>query len=210
MDGVHDLGGKHGFGPIDYDTKLPPLHEKWQETAFALMIATVALMRNHTADAYRHSVERMRPSHYFAATYYERVLTGVATLLVERGVVTHAELEARAGGTFPLALPVADNPMADLPPQPKQRFIIGQQVRVLDFHPRGHTRAPGFCRGRRGTVLHVAPPFPFPDASAHDGLQRKEHTYHVEFTAQELWGSDGGTNESVVVDLWDCYLEGVE
>lgn len=208
MDGVHDLGGKHGFGPIEYEPGEPVFHEEWQATAFGLMLAVPFNTGNHNADQYRHSVERMAPRHYFAAHYYERVLTGVTTLLVENGLLDHDELEERAGGTFPLAMPVADNPMADLPAQPTARFAVGDRVRVKDFHPQVHTRAPGFCRNKQGTVLHVAPPFPFPDASAHGGEQRKEHTYHVEFPAHELWGEDAGSSDSVVVDLWDSYLEG--
>lgn len=210
MDGVHDLGGKHGFGPIEYEADEPVFHESWQATAFGLMLAVPVVMRNHNADQYRHAVERMAPRHYFGCHYYERVLTGVTTLLVERGVLSREELEQRAGGAFPLALPVAEHPLADLAPQPTARFAIGDRVRVRDFHPRGHTRAPGFCRGRQGTIIHVAPRFPFPDASAHGGPLRDEHTYHVEFAATELWGDEGAPNDSVVVDLWDCYLDGVQ
>ena len=208
MDGVHDLGGMHGFGAIKYQPTTEVFHEEWQETAFGLMLGSVILLQNHTPDAYRHSVERMAPSHYFAVHYYERVLTGVTTLLVENGVLDHADLERRAGGKFPLAGPIADQPLAALKPQPRQRFTKGDHVRVLDFHPKGHTRAPRFCRGKAGRVLHVAPPFPFPDTSAHGGEQREEHTYHVEFAARELWGDNGTDNDFVVVDLWDSYLEG--
>jgi hypothetical protein len=47
-------------------------------------------------DEYRHAIERMEPRHYLAASYYERSLTALATLCVEKGVVTREELE-RAG-----------------------------------------------------------------------------------------------------------------
>jgi hypothetical protein len=57
--------------------------------------------------------------------------------------------------------------------------------------------------------LHKAPKFSFPDTSAHGGERRKEHTYHVEFLAQDLWPDEGAVNDSVVVDLWDSYLEAV-
>jgi nitrile hydratase len=36
-------------------------------------------------------------------------------------------------------------------------------------------------------VLHVAPPFKFPDASAHALPGRKESTYQVAFQSRELW-----------------------
>jgi nitrile hydratase beta subunit len=208
MNGIHDLGGMHGFGPVVREADEPVFHEEWQETAFALMLAASMIGKGINADQYRHAVERMAPRHYLAAHYYERVLTAVTTLLVERGVLDRADLERRAGGPFPLALPVAAEPLAELAPQPEPRFAVGQQVRVRKFDPKGHTRAPGFCRGKLGTVLHVAPKFPFPDASAHNGELRDEHTYHIEFAARELWGSAGGESDSVVVDLWDSYLEG--
>jgi nitrile hydratase len=54
-------------------------------------------------DEYRHAIERMEPRHYLSASYYERSLTSLATLCVEKGIVTREELERRAQGHFPLA-----------------------------------------------------------------------------------------------------------
>jgi len=210
MDGIHDLGGMNGFGAVAYEDDEPVFHEPWQATTFGVFVAAIAVMRNHNPDEYRHSIERMQPVHYLQSHYYERVLTGTATLLVEKGVVSLAELEARAGGDFPLANPVADMPMADLAPQPVARFKVGDRVRVRDIHPAGHTRVPRFVRGKTGTVLHVAPAFHFPDASAHGGTQRKEHTYHVEFASRDLWSDSGSENDSVVVALWDSYPTGAQ
>ena len=208
MRSIHDLGGMHGFGAVVAETDEPVFHEEWQQTAFAMLMAAGTMLPDFTADAYRHSVERMAPAHYLPVHYYERMLTGITTLLVEHGILDVADLEVRAGGAFPLALPVAARPLADLTPQPEARFRVGEQVRVRDYHPQGHTRAPGFCRSKRGTILHVAPRFPFPDTSAHGGERRDEHTYHVEFTARELWDADG--SDTVVVDLWDSYLDGCQ
>ena len=207
MDGIHDLGGMNGFGPVEMERDEPVFHEPWEALAFALNSLGVALLRAYNADEYRHSVERMEPLHYLAARYYERMLTGVATLVVEKGVVAHSELEAHAGGSFPLARPVAERPTAELSPQPEGRFRVGDRVVVRSFHAAGHTRAPRYIRGKRGVVVHVAPKFSFPDASAHGLAQRDEHTYHVEFGARELWADAAATNDSVVVDLWDSYLE---
>jgi nitrile hydratase len=207
MDGIHDLGGMAGFGPIAVERDEPVFHDPWEALAFALNALGIAALGAYNADEYRHAVERMDPAHYLAATYYERVLTGVATLLVEKGVVAHDELERRAGGPFPLARPGAEHPTADLARQPRARFGVDDRVRVLDIHPAGHTRVPRYVRGRRGVVVHVAPAFPFPDASAHGLPLRAEHTYHVAFEAGELWGDAAGSSEKVVVDLWDAYLE---
>src|SRR4029453_2704372 len=101
-EGIHALGGRGGFGPVGVERGEPVFHEPWEAIAFALNALGIAVLTEYNADEYRHAVERMDPAHYLAATYYERVLTGVATLLVEKGVVTHEELERRAGGPFPL------------------------------------------------------------------------------------------------------------
>lgn len=211
MDGIHDLGGMDGFGPVEVERDEPVFHERWQALAFAMNFLGIGVLGAYNTDEYRHSIERMDPAHYLAASYYERVLTGVATLLVEKGIVERDELEARAGGRFPLARPVADKPTAGLAPQPEARFRIGDRVVVRDLHPTGHTRVPRYCRGRHGVVVHVAPAFSFPDASAHldayHGAHHAEHTYHVEFEARELWADAAAGNETVVVDLWDGYLE---
>ena len=207
MDGIHDLGGMAGFGPIAVERDEPVFHDPWEALAFALNALGIAVLGAYNADEYRHAVERMDPAHYLAATYYERVLTGVATLLVEKGVVAHGEVEARAGAPFPLARPASPARPVTAPPDPGPRFAIGDAVVVRDVRPAGHTRVPRYVRGRRGIVVRVAPPFSFPDASAHGLPPRDEHTYHVRFEAAALWSDAAEPNASVVVDLWESYLE---
>ena len=87
------------------------------------------------------------------------------------------------------------------------RFAAGDRVRVANRHPHGHTRAPRYVHGRAGVVVHVAPPFPYPDASAHGLPGRSEATYHVAFPAAELWGEAAERDADVIVDLWESYLE---
>lgn len=209
MDGIHDLAGIAGFGPIRIEADEPVFHERWEGRAFALNVLSIAILQAYNADEYRHAIERMEPAHYLAAGYYERVLTGVATLLVEKGVVSAADLEERAGGAFPLARPATPNPPSAARHGETPLYKIGDTVCVRDIRPPGHTRVPRYCRGKRGYILHVAPPFTFPDDSAHGGPLRKEPTYHVEFDAADLWGDAGGRGETVVVDLWETYLERV-
>jgi nitrile hydratase len=209
MDGIHDLGGMCGFGPVSIEHDEPVFHERWEARAFGLNALGIVVLRAYNVDEYRHAVERMDPAHYLAASYYERVLTGVASLLVEKGVLTHAELEGRAGGRFPLAraaAPSAGQVARENAPRP--RFAVGDRVVVADRRPAGHTRAPRYVRGKRGVVVHVAPPFAFPDSAAHGLGTRAEPTYHVEFDARALWADAAGSNETVVVDLWESYLEG--
>ena len=94
MDGMHDLGGKQGFGPVRHSPIAPVFHAAWEKKANALYSLAV----KHgvfNMDEYRHAIERMEPRHYLSASYYERSLTSLATLLVEKGLVTKDELEAR-------------------------------------------------------------------------------------------------------------------
>ena len=206
MNGIHDLGGMHGLGSIEIEADEPTFHEDWESTAFRLNIASVMSLF-YNAGEYRHAIERMEPGHYLHASYYERVITGVATLLVEKGILDADELESLAGGRFPLAQPAQDN-VDDGRSEPENpHYSIGQRVRVREIHPPGHTRVPRYVRGRIGVVVHIAPPFGYPDASAHGLPSRREPTYHVEFTATELWGKEAGASDSVVVDLWETYLE---
>ena len=207
MDGIHDLGGMAGFGPISIEKDEPTFHHAWEATAFRINLAAIGLLRAYNADEYRHAIERMEPLHYLAARYYERVLTGATSLLVEKGMLEHAELERRAGGRFPLARPVRPNADHARASYEEPRFRLDDRVQVRADSKPGHTRAPRYVRGRRGVVVHVAPAFSYPDASAHGLTPRNEATYHVEFQSHELWGDDAETNAPVVVDLWESYLE---
>jgi nitrile hydratase len=207
MDGIHDLGGMAGFGAVEVERDEPTFHEPWERSAFGLNLVGIGVLAAYNVDEYRHAVERMEPAHYLAASYYERVLTAVASLLVERGVVSHAELEERAGGPFPLARPAAATSADGIAQGRTPRFAGGDSVRVRDIRPAGHTRVPRYVRGKRGTVVHVAPRFSYPDAAAHGHPYRDEPTYHVRFDARELWSEAAEEGATVVVDLWETYLE---
>ena len=99
MDGVHDMGGRQGFGAVRYTQNAQAFHADWEVRANSLY--GFAVRRGiFNMDEYRHAIERMEPRHYLAASYYERSLTSLATLLVEKGVVTREELEQRSQDTF--------------------------------------------------------------------------------------------------------------
>jgi len=99
MDGVHDMGGRQGFGRVRYTLKAQTFHEPWEKRVNALYSLAVKL-GIFNMDEYRHAIERMEPRHYLSASYYERSLTSLATLCVEKGVVTKEELERRGRETF--------------------------------------------------------------------------------------------------------------
>src|SRR3954468_4355888 len=158
MDGIHDLGGRQGFGRVRYTIDAPAFHAPWEVRANALYGQAVRLGL-FNMDEYRHAIERMEPRHYLAAGYYERTLTSVATLCVEKGLLTRGELEQRAGGSFPLAGPSAPGRGNRAE---RERFQPGDRVRVRLDHVPGHIRMPGYVRGKCGVVVGESPAYPFP------------------------------------------------
>ena len=96
--------------------------------------------------------------------------------------------------------------MSDRVPQTEARFTVGDRVRVLPISPAGMSVRLSLPRSRRHGSAQSTEIFVSGYLSSWRRA-RKEHTYHVEFSAQALWPSEGGANDSVVVDLWDSYLE---
>jgi len=210
VDGVHDLGGKIGYGPVVVEADEPVFHEAWEGRVFGL-VGLVTIATNAGTPAFRHAIERMDPQHYLESSYYEHWLTGSATLAVEAGLIDADELEARSGG-FPLSRPLARHPVPShlaAPAAPEPRFGLGSRVRVRNDHPMGHTRCPDYVRDRVGDVVRVDPGEPVPEIEAHLGRIEREPTYCVRFSMAELWGDDGGTGDSLCIDLYERYLEEV-
>lgn len=202
MDGMHDLGGKQGFGPVRYTLNAPVFHAPWELRVNSLYsLAVRAGIFN--MDEYRHAIERMEPRHYLTASYYERTLTSLATLCVEKGVLSVAELERRADGRVPLASPSAPG-RANVPD--RERFAAGDRVRVRPDHVPGHMRLPGYIRGKCGVVVGESPAYPFPDAHAHGIEAADEPTYDVRFQAEELW-PQSAEPALVHVGVFQSYLE---
>src|SRR5437764_9330157 len=183
MDGMHDLGGKQGFGAVRYTLDAPTFHASWEVRAYSLYAFAVR-SGIFNMDEYRHAIERMEPRHYLAASYYERSLTSLASLLVEKGIVTRGELEHRAQGHFPLAAPSAPG---RINAAARESFQPGDRVRVRADYVPGHTRMPGYIRAKTGIVVSESPAYPFPDAHAHALAAQDEPTYDVRFRSDELW-----------------------
>ncbi|NBQ09989.1 MAG: nitrile hydratase subunit beta [Betaproteobacteria bacterium] len=201
MDGVHDLGGKQGFGSVRFVKNAAVFHHDWELRANALY-ALCARKGLINMDEYRHAIERMEPRHYLAASYYERSLTGLASLLVEKGFASTEELNALAGGLFPLALPGGPGRSQ---PQDRAQFKPGDRVRVRSDYVSGHVRMPAYIRGKSGVVISVSPAYPFPDAHAHGLSADDEPTYDVRFQAEELW-PEASEPAMVHVGVFESYL----
>jgi nitrile hydratase len=215
MNGIHDLGGMHGFGPVEREPDEPPFHGPWEAAVVALMRAGMQ-GGVYNIDEFRHGIERMDPAHYLRSTYFERWLDGITRLYLEKGVVTPAELAARGGGTVTRAEAAPASPVSPSgrgpgstfrPATAPPRFAVGAPVVARTIHPSGHTRLPRYARGKRGVVAAHRGCHVFPDTHAHGLGEQPQHVYAVRFAARDLWGEAAEPNQSVYLDLWDSYLD---
>jgi nitrile hydratase beta subunit len=217
MNGIHDMGGMHGMGPIHYEKDEPVFHSWWEGRVFALNRA-LAAWGKWNLDASRREQELIPPAEYLRMSYYERWYANLVTLLLKSGLLTRDELETgqpahgSARRTPPLAAAAvpayeanraaASRRIATVP-----RFQAGQRVRALNIHPTGHTRLPRYARGKTGTINRLHGAYVFPDTNAQYLGENPQHVYSVRFTGRELWGEQAGPRDAVYVDLWDDYLE---
>ena len=217
MNGVHDMGGMHGMGPIEYERNEPVFHASWEGRVFALNVA-MGFWRKWNIDASRHAIELIPPAAYLRMSYYEKWFTRLLELLLNSGLVTRAEMEAghAAAGSDRVKPVLTVDRVAttlgkggptsrDMPVQPL--FQVGQRVRARNLNPTGHTRLPRYVRGKLGMVDRDHGVYVFPDTNAQFLGEKPQHVYSVRFAARELWGDEASPRDSVYVDLWDEYLE---
>ncbi|HZI77944.1 MAG TPA: nitrile hydratase subunit beta [Vicinamibacterales bacterium] len=220
MNGIHDMGGMHGMGPIQVREDERPFHAEWEGRAWGLIRAAgpfgPARRRN-----FRYEHEVLPPAQYLQMQYYERFIKLLIDRLMTAKLLTQAELDSgRADPASPKSQPRVTPAMIaeqatrrrslrrdDLRIQPG--FTVGQDVRARNINPVGHTRLPRYMRGHRGTIVTDHGIFDFQDTDA-DGYAlpaRPQHVYTVSFTARELWGETANARDTVHAELWEDYLE---
>jgi nitrile hydratase len=221
MNGIHDLGGMHGFGPVEAEPNEPVFHEDWERRIFALTLA----MMVWRLGSLRRAWEQMPPAEYLATSYYEHWLFALRWLLAQSDLVDPRELErmSEAPETVPpppIAAKVRDGALAPedavalrpsrgggLEDSVAPRFAPGQTILTRNINPVGHTRLPRYARGRHGVIERDYGVFVFPDSSVAGEGQRPQHVYSVRFEARELWGAAASATDGVYIDLWDDYLD---
>ena len=214
MNGVHDMGGMDGFGPVVPEKNEPVFHADWERRMYGLVMFVTRATQS-SLDEFRHAIERIPPAQYLASSYYERWLAAAESLLVEHGVVRREELLAKENASIDPALiasavpargptPVKDKSLKKPPPA---RFVKGDRVRGRNLNPSGHTRLPRYVRGKSGVIARDWGVFVYPDTNAHRAGTKPQHCYSVAFDARELWGKSANRRERVYIDLWEDYLE---
>jgi nitrile hydratase subunit beta len=215
MDGIHDLGGRQGFGPIDVHEQERAFHAEWEGRVWAIRRSTQG---DWSIDWWRHVRELIEPTDYLMGRYFDSWAQTHLAALVECGLLTLEEAT-----TGKATLPKHPSPpkftVSDIIKKEAEeavrfdrrineapRFKRGQSVRTKKLMGSAHTRLPLYARGRTGAIHAHHGAHIFPDLSA-KGIEEAQHLYSVRFEAPELWPEAEGGQDKIFLDLWESYLE---
>jgi nitrile hydratase len=216
VNGVHDMGGMHGFGRVERDPDERPFHAAWEARVLAMQRA-IRAARAWNIDMSRDAIERQPPQRYLAASYYERWLMGMETNVVEKGLIGADELAAghalRAGK--PVAHVMTKEDLGETftrgsfsrTPRQEARFKPGDRVRARNINPATHTRLPRYVRGHEGLVEAVRGCHVFPDSVTTGRGEDPQWLYTVVFNGRQLWGATADPTLTVSVEAFEPYLE---
>ena len=222
MDGIHDIGGTEGYGPVPYVAEeVAQVESRWEAFSGAAMFALLRSGKTNI-DAHRHRIERIDPTRYLPISYWGRWLAAIESATVDQDIASQAEIDQAITtlGHNPAttAAPPRMQPAVSLEARNNDPtfiretetpplFSVGDHVITLANAPQaGHHRLPRYARGRRGTIARRYPAFTFPDAVAHNQGEQPTYVYAVQFTGRELWGQDGDPNQLCHLDLFEPYL----
>jgi nitrile hydratase beta subunit len=210
MNGVHDVGGMQGFGPVLPEVDEPPFHEEWERRSFSITIALGAL-RLWNIDQMRHERESLPPAEYLSSSYYRIWFLALENAIRKLGPLDREGLRAHTAEKILGMLSSRSSYGRPIDSQPV--FQPGQRVRARNINPNGHTRLPRYARGHVGTVVAVRGAHVYPDRNAaplgQEPDRAPEWLYTVDFSARELWGEDADPTVTTSIDAWEPYLEAV-
>jgi nitrile hydratase beta subunit len=215
MNGIHDMGGMHGFGVVAPEVNEPVFHADWEGRVLALNRA-MGHARLWNIDMSRAAIEVLPPAVYLTRSYYAKWLLRLEQLLLERALVDADELAA--GHALRPGKPVRKLEAADVTtaltrgsygrePGAPARFEVGEEVRTRNINPVTHTRLPRYARGRVGTIECVRGCHVFPDSVAIGKGENPQWLYTLRFEGRELWGENCDPNLRVSIEAFEPYLE---
>jgi nitrile hydratase beta subunit len=216
VNGVHDMGGMHGFGPVAPEPNEPVFHGDWEARVLALNRA-LGYARAWNIDMSRAAIEKLPPDIYLTRSYYAKWALRMERLLLDLELVDADEIAAgralRSGKALSRKLNAADVAQAltrgsfGRAPRAPARFKAGERVRTRNIHPVTHTRLPRYARGRVGIIECVRGYHVFPDSSAIGQGENPQWLYTLRFEGRELWGEGGDPNLKVSIEAFEPYLE---
>jgi nitrile hydratase len=202
MDGVHDLGGMDGYGPIHVEADEARFHHAWEGRVYALNTAMGA-RGIWNIDIGRFGIESLPPRKYVTSSYYELWLAKLEVLLAKYSAAL-GDGPTFATADVPRVLARGSYVRA---PAAAARYAVGDHVRTRNIHPKSHTRLPRYVRGHVGTIVRVHAPNVFPDSVVRGDGEDPQWLYTVAFDGRELWGEDAEAGTEVSVEAFEPYLE---
>jgi nitrile hydratase subunit beta len=217
MNGIHDMGGMHGFGAIPFVDDTEIFHGDWERRMFALNVAAGGLGL-WNIDKSRAKMESLSPHDYLRDDlYFRRFLLRLEALAIEHGLATQDEIEAGK-----MLVPAREN-LTPLAPEQvpvmvargfsskravktEPQFKVGDAVRARMISPRGHTRLPRYARAHKGVIVMTHGVHVFPDHSS-QGNEDPQWLYAVRFAGSDIWGEDCEPGVEVVLDAFEPYLD---
>ena len=224
MNGIHDMGGLHGFDDLNHDPDDPVFHSEWESRVFCIT-QVIDTREIWNLDEHRHEIELMNPANYINDGYYGRWLFAMESILNRKNILLSEEVEQRieemSRNPRRLTPPVREGRSWPLSDDEKVRwgacreeaqvvpvFKVADEVRVRNIHPPGHTRVTSYTRGKAGIVERVhAQPWVLPDTRAHYNGENLQPVYTVKFAAQTLWGPQAESNQHLYIDLSEDHIE---
>ena len=208
MNGVHDLGGTDGLGPVPVPESEPVFRADWEKAAFA-MFSMPFRAGFFGVDAFRYGIEQMHPAAYLLSPYYEHWMHTVEHYGVAKGVLDEAEIDERM--QYYLENPDAPMPQRDDPDL--MAFVDGRgeggrarrrgrrtsrrssrsatASRSSTTAPRGHTRKARYIRGKTGVIEMAHGTMIYPDSAGNGGAEAPEHVYTVQVHQRGALGRRG-------------------
>jgi nitrile hydratase beta subunit len=210
------MGGMHGFGAVVRAGSERAYDEAWEGRVFA-MSALIGSQRLGAGSG-RALREQMPPDEYLRASYYERWLWSSERRLEGKGTIGAGEVDHRlarlrdgdpvphrADPELATRAVAAERELEPLGPAGPTRFAIGARVRVRRMRPASHSRCPRYARGVAGVIEAVRGNDSFPDVGPYKGPS--EPVYAVAFESADLFGPSEEGRWTVMIDLFESYLE---
>jgi nitrile hydratase len=216
MNGVHDMGGMHGFGKVEPEPNERSFHASWEARVLGMHRA-IRFTRAWNIDMSRDALERLPAQLYLAASYYERWALGMERSALEKGLIDADEMAAghalRPGK--PVARVMTKNDIGHAfargsfsrPPSQQARFKPSDRVRTRNINPPTHTRLPRYARGHEGVIEAVRGCHVFPDSITTGGGENPQWLYTVVFDGRQLWGANADPTLTVSVEAFEPYIE---
>ena len=214
MDGIHDLGGKRGYGAVDVNEPEEAFHSELDGIGWSINQTTRA--PGLSIDWWRHIRELFPADDYLSRPYFDQWSMTQLIALIDNEQLTLDEVLSNK----PVKLDNPEPTMSienvyqstskaavrfDREIDKQAKYYIGDTVTTRDFNIKGHTRLPGYAQGKQGIIQAHHGAHMFPDDCA-QGSENAAHLYTVCFDSKELWPDDAVESNKIYIDLWEPYF----